>query len=293
LERHYGWKRDLERTCVDRFYIRTAANRSSSVGARMIARHFIGLFAFASVMALCNRAEAAKQHFEPTDLDLQDPGSLNLDLQFGWVKGPDRYRFVAPDTEINLGVTDNVELDVDLAYGVEATLHPLLLNHAIADNVWISTKIGLWAVHDFVNKTSWSMGIQLGPKIAAAPSAHGIGYEALFLLGRKIERTHVVLNLGGLIDPGAQFDKKRPIGFETGLDLRQDLDENGVFAMLGELGWIHYFSADPDQLQLTYGFQLEPNPDLDFSVIGLLGVPPGGDHYGVLLGYAPSFALWN
>jgi hypothetical protein len=239
-------------------------------------------------------AEAARQHFEPTDLELEDTGILDVDLQFGFVRGPSNYRVVAPDVEIDLGLAKNVELDLDLAYGVATSgVGVFKLDRGVTDNLWVSSKVGLWSTRDDAEKTSWGLGMQMGPKLALGGDAHGVGYEGLLLLARNMGRTHLVLNLGGFVDPGVTFDTKRPVALEAGLDLTQDLDRDGMFSILGEIGGIHYFSADPDQFQLTYGLQFEPVSDLDLSLVGLLGAPPGGDHYGVLFGLSPKFALWQ
>ena len=64
-------------------------------------------------------ASAAKHHFEPTDLDLQDPGLVELDLQLGFARADGPWRAVLPDAELNLGLSDRVEIDVDFALGVE------------------------------------------------------------------------------------------------------------------------------------------------------------------------------
>lgn len=233
-------------------------------------------------------------HFEPTDLELEDPGYLDVDLQFGVVRGPGPYRAVVPDAEIDLGVADDLEIDLDLAYGVEASgVSVFSASHGVADNAWLSSKVGLWSTRDPVAKTGWALGLQMGPKLPLANDAHGVGYEGLILLGRNIDRSHFVLNVGGLVDPGAAVLRKRPTAIEIGLDIDQDLDRDGVVSLLGEIAGVHYFSADPDQLQVTYGVQLEPEPTLDLSVVGLVGTPPGGDHYGVLFGFSPKFALWN
>jgi hypothetical protein len=114
----------------------------------------------------------------------------------------------------------------------------------------------------------------------------------VFLLGRTMGGTHLVFNLGGLVDPGEEVSRKRPIGFELGVDLDQDLDKDGIFSILGEVGWVHYVSGDPEELAGTLGLQLSPNEKLDLSVSGLLGLSPGSDRYGVLFGVSPKLRLF-
>ena len=266
--------------------------RSVAPSSRL--RRLAVTIALATILAPAEKDAAAKEHFEPTDLELEDTGHLDVDLQFGFVRAATNYRVVAPDVELDLGVAQNVELDLDLAYGIASSeVGVFSLERGVTDSLWVSSKVGLWSSRDDVLKTSWGLGMQMGPKLSLGGGAHGVGYEGLLLLARNMGRTHLVLNLGGFVDPGVTFDTKRPIGLEVGLDVAQDLDEGGMFSILGEIGGIHSFSADPDQFQITYGLQFEPVSDLDLSLIGLLGVPPGGDHYGVLFGFSPKFLLWE
>jgi hypothetical protein len=258
-------------------------------------RRLFTLAWLASCLVVASTAEARpRQHFEPTDLELEDPGKLDVDLQFGVVRGPGPYRAVTPDTEIDLGIADDLELDLDLAYGVEAAgVGVFSASHSTLDNAWLSTKIGLAAFRDPAQKTDFAVGLQMGPKVPLAKDARGVGYEALVLLGYGVSRTHFVLNLGGLVDPGVEVFRRRPAGIEIGLDIDQDLDRDGVVSLLGEIAGVHYTSRDPDQFQVTYGVQLEPDPDLDLSLVGLAGAPPGTDRWGILFGFSPKFTLWN
>jgi hypothetical protein len=245
-------------------------------------------------VALPRAAFAAKTHFEPTDLSLQDPGLLEVDLQLGMARSDGPWRAVLPDAEINLGLTNRVEIDIDFAFGFEG--HPgraFTFDHVVTDNVWLATKLGLWDQRDDVARTAWAFGVQLGPKLPVATGAYGIGYEALLLFGRTIRTTHLVLNVGALVDPGAEVARRRPIGVEYGLDLDQDLGRDSDFSILAELGGIHYFTPDPDQLQFTCGLQWSASDLLDLSLSGLIGLPPGSDHYAVLLGVSPKVRLWQ
>jgi hypothetical protein len=250
----------------------------------------IALF-FAMVFA--TRAEAQQQHFEPTDLELEEPGTLDLDFQYGIVKGSDGPRLVTPDFELDLGITKNFELDVDAAYGI---VRPTVFSNAktttFVDNIWISTKLGLWSTRNLKARSSWGIGLQAGPKIPLAPGAHGIGYEALLLVARNIQRSQIVLNAGGLIDPGPHITGKRPIGAELGLDYVQGIDKDSKYQFISDIGTVLYFTGDPAQLVFTAGFQYEPFDELDLNVVGLLGAPPASDQYGVLFGVSPKFHLW-
>ena len=265
--------------------------RSRSVSVSVLAAASIA--GAAVLLGLPRAASAAKPHFEPTDLELQDPGLLEVDLQLGAMRSAGPWRAVLPDAEINLGLSSRVELDVDFAFGFEgAPGRAFTFDHVVTDNVWLAAKLGLWDHRDEAAGTAWAFGVQLGPKLPLASGAYGLGYEALFLVGRTIRTTHLVVNVGGLVDPGAEVSRRRPIGVEVGLDLDQDLGRDSPFSILAEVGGIHWFTGDPDQLQVTGGLQWSPSDLLDLSLIGLVGLPPGSDRYGVLLGVSPKVRLW-
>ena len=98
--------------------------------------------------------------FEPTDLELEDSGVTEIDLQLGPVKGPQASRLVAPDFEIDLGLFPGIELDVDGALGAEGAGHKRFFDHAAVDNLWVSAKLGLYGSHEL--STSWALGVQVG-----------------------------------------------------------------------------------------------------------------------------------
>jgi hypothetical protein len=54
-----------------------------------------------------------------------------------------------------------------------------------------------------------------------------------------------------------------------------------------------FASADPNQVQLGFGPTYAAASWLDLSVTGMLGFLPGGDHYGVVLGFAPHLPIWK
>ncbi len=259
------------------------------------ARRWIAASLFVVLTApVVARAEHVAHRFEPTDMDMQPPGMLQFDLQAGVVRGQKAVRLVVPDFEVNFGLAHNVELDVDGAVGVEGPDDgSLRFEHPTLDNLWLSSKLGLFSWHDEGKKSSWALGVQLGPKVPLADSARGAGFESVLLLGRNIRRVHLVLNAGGLVDPGPEVSRKRPIGLEAGIDLNLDLNDEDTFSILGELGGILYFSGDPNQAAATAGLQWSPSEYLDFSIVGLVGFASGSDRYGVMLGVSPKVRLWK
>ena len=217
---------------------------------------------------------------------------LDVDLQLGAVRGDVPWRLVVPDVELDLGISRTVELDVDGAYAIAGTDDGrFTLDHPAPDNIWLAAKLGLYDSRETGATTAWAMGVQLGPKVPLAPEAHGVGYEALVLVGRTWGASHLVLNLGAIVDPGAQISTQRPAGLEGGVDLDLALGQS-AFSLTGELGGVRFFSADPHQLHATAGVTWAANDKLDISAIGLIGLLSGGDQRGILLGISPKFVVW-
>ncbi len=246
---------------------------------------FCGLFFFAP------EARAQTVRFEPTDLDMVDPGQLELDTQTGFATTDGPSRIVVPDLELNLGLTPHVELDLDTQLGVEGRDQgPFHADHLYRDNLWPAAKLAIVDRRD-AHHDGYGLGAQLGPKIALARGARGAGYEGVTLFGVTKDRTHVVVNLGGFVDPGREVSRKRPIALEGGLDLVYELDHARVFSILGELGGIHYFSDDDDEVHASLGVAWQPSDALQLSLVAVHGFL-AGDHDALLLGVSPTVKLW-
>jgi hypothetical protein len=242
--------------------------------------------------ALAVAGRAARPRFEPTDLELEGSGVAEIDLQAGYVQGPSAGRVMVPDFELDLGLTSTIELDVDGAYAVEgASNAPFSFDHPAPDSLWTALKIGVLSVDGEVS--GGGLGIQVGPKLPVAPGSHGLGGEGLVLIGLRRGQAHLVLNLGGFVDPTPTASSTRPRGLEGGLDLDLDLDRENHFSLQGELGGVHFFSSDPHQLTATLGLAWSPRDTLEISLTALVGLLPGSDRYGLLLGFSPKLALWR
>jgi hypothetical protein len=230
--------------------------------------------------------------FEPTDLEMERPGMVEIDLQVGAVRGEAPWRLLVPDVEVDVGLSRNFELDVDGAYAIEGPDDgEFSFDHPAPDNLWVAAKLGLYDWREEGAPDAWAIGLQLGPKVPVANDARGIGYEALLIGGRTWSESHLVFNLGGLIDPGGAISTQRPAGVEGGVDVNLHLGTSS-FSLTAELGGVHFFSPDADQLHTTAGVTWGLSEQLDVSIVGLLGLLPGGDRGGVLLGMSPKFALW-
>jgi hypothetical protein len=234
-------------------------------------------------------ARSHRPHFEPTDLELEDTGTAEFDLQAGpGFGGPNGNRLVVPDFEFDLGILPNVEVDIDAAFAIDSFdgAHPRIDGEAI----WTAAKLGLFDSH---NRSGASIagGLELGPRLPTI-GTRGIGYAGLGLLGVAWGRTHLVGNFGAIVDPGAQITQGQAKSLVAGLDLDLDLDEKGVWSLLGELATSYYISDDPNEVTLTCGTAFNVTPSLELSAIVLAGLLPGGDRGAILFGVSPKVAVW-
>jgi hypothetical protein len=233
-------------------------------------------------------ATTKPRHFEPDDLELEDPGTLDIDLQMGPLYGTSggRNRLLLPDFELGLGLMPNVQLEVDGTFSLDQFdgKH----RHFSADPLWLATKLGLFDAADEEGNV-WAIGLELGPRLPTIDAA-GIGYGAVALFGFSRHHFHLVLNAGGLIDPGATLSAEHTRSVVLGLDLDADLGRK--WSLQSELGSAYYFSPDPHELAFTLGATYAVTPKLDVSATALTGFLPNTDHAGLLLGVSPQIDLW-
>jgi hypothetical protein len=240
--------------------------------------------------------------FEPTDLEMEDAGTVELDVQVGAIRSQGPARVVVPDFELDIGISSRLELDLDGAYAIEGPADgPFSFDHAAPDSLWPCAKLGLIDFGDDGRgtggggglATAWALGLQAGPKLPVGAGAHGVGAEGLVLLGYSVGRTHLVLNTGGFVDPSPDATSGRPRGVEAGLDLARDLGSEGHFSFTGEVSGVRFLSADPNQISATAGLAWSPSDSFEVSLVGLWGFLAGGDRYGALLGLSPKLRLFK
>lgn len=237
-------------------------------------------------------AQRARRRFEPTDLRLQPAGTAEIELQAGVVTGEDGQRAFVPDFEASLGISSHVELELDGTYGLDSFSKPAFL-----DNTLLAVRMQVVDEHDAPgSKSAWSGGIQAGPRLPTLPQTHGLGMEALVIVGRTTESVHLFAQAGTLIDPSEPYVGYRrpvhPYGFEGGLDLDLDLDDHDKWSFMGEVGGIKYFSPHADQLHLAAGPSCQVSPGLEVSFVALVGVLRGGDRFGGLFGATSRFKMF-
>jgi hypothetical protein len=239
-------------------------------------------------------ARAVRPLFEPTDLELEEPGVLDIDLQFGMIRSRGPARIVVPDVELDFGILPNLEIDLDGAYAIEGpSKGPFAFDHAAPDSLWPAAKVGIYDANDAEAHTAFALGVQLGPKLPVAVGSHGVGMEALGLVGTALARTHLVWNAGGFIDPDPDAVPGRPTGLELGVNVDVDLDAANTFSFNGGVSAVRFVSRDPDQLLFTAGATWSALDALDISLLGLVGFLQGSDRYGVLLGVSPKLRLFH
>jgi hypothetical protein len=227
-------------------------------------------------------------------LELEAPGTAQLELATGFVRAREPWRLVAPAFHFDLGLTAWFELDADGAYAIEgAPGEPFSLDHPSPDPLWTSVKVGLVDIIDDEDARSYAIGTQLGPKWPTFRGGHGVGVEGLLLGGVGVRGTLLAINVGGFVDPAPAPNSARPIAVEGGIEWSQDLDEAGRYSIGAGLSGVKFISDDPAELQLELGPTYAATEWLDVSVKGLVGFLSGGDRYGVLLAFAPHFGVWR
>lgn len=229
-----------------------------------------------------NAAAAPRVRFEPTDLELEDTGVLDVDLQVGSFRGkPSRSPVL--DGELDVGLREDIEIDLDFAfYRVE--------ERVTGDPLWLSIKLGLVDGVDDVTKRGWAFGAQIGPRMHVVEHTRGVGYEGLLLLGRAWPAMQLVLNGGFIYDAPTRETPHRAIGLELGLDAVQPIGRD--FSLLWEVATVKQTSDDPDQLYVTFGLQRDFGDRFALSAIAYYGFLQEGDRAGVLLGISPKMKLF-
>ncbi len=251
------------------------------------------LFAFVAILLVSSFAFAQppRRRFDPDDLEFEEQGTLHGDFAVGVIRGETAGRWLVPDFDLDFGIAPNVELGLDGAWTLEGTeTHAFALDHRAPDNLWFSSKVGLWDRHDPGGAGAWAFGAQLGPRAGVAVGSHGAGFQTLLILGRRVRRLRLALNVGGMVDP-ANDDHSRPRALLTGLDAFLDLDAHGTWSLVGDVSAVLFFSPEKHQLVSTAGVVCSVAPWLDVGVSGLVGFLAGGDHAGAFVTFSPKIAL--
>lgn len=242
-------------------------------------------------------AAPAMHRFEPTDLELEDPGTVEVDLQLAATSG-DRTatfrtgagRLYAPDYEIDVGLSSRLELDFDGAF----SLDPMRgggTKLTASEPFWSSVKVGLLDLRDVGPAHAAAFGLQLGPRLPFGSDLHGVGYELIALANLDFGRAHLVFNAGGLVDPANGSERTRPRAAIGGVDVTVDLDPSKRWSFQGELGGGYFFAGSPHQLATTGGVAYDTGK-MQWSLLTLISLQGPSDRVGLLLGLAPRIDVF-
>lgn len=235
-----------------------------------------------------------RPRFEPTDLEWEATGVFEVDVEFGLIRGPASGRLMVPDFELGFGILDNVELDLHGSYALESTVPgSFSFDRPVASSLWPSLKVGIYDDHDQETQRARAIGIQAGPRIPVASGAHGLGFESLVVFGGSRRGLSVAFNLGAFVEPPTDAASRYTLGVDAGIDLELALDSRDRFQLTGELAGSYFLTADPNQLHTTAGITWTVNAHLDLSVVGILGILPGDDRYGLLFGFEPKLRVFD
>ena len=238
-------------------------------------------------------AQRRRPRFEPTDVEVSPPGQLGVDLELGVVRDGSALHAYLPDVEVDLGLTDEVELDVDGTLSLSGpdpdTWNPLALD---PDNLWVSLKVAVAGHRDRRRNTSWAVGFQAGPRVALAQGAHGLGGEALVLVGGHVRRLHLTANLGAYSEPAVTGQSTARRALLGGLDVALDLDARGAFTLQGELYAVFAPESGEHEFGVSAGLAWSLTPRWALAATAIVGWANGGPSAGLLLGVSPTFQLW-
>jgi hypothetical protein len=243
-------------------------------------------------LAVTSLADAAslRPRFEPTDLELEKPGIVEIDMQVGLTSGDaSTGRLYLPDWEIDVGLLPRLELDIDGAFALEPLRYGTA-GPAFGEPLWASFKIGLVDLKDVGPARAAALGLQIGPRLPVGAGLRGTGYEALVLAGVDLGAAHLVFNAGGLVDPASTTSLTHATAALAGVDVELDLwGASSPWSVLVEAGGAHYFSnfaALPDQLAFTAGLAYDAGW-AQWSIVSLVAPVGVSDRAGVLLGFSP------
>lgn len=241
-------------------------------------------------MLWTSRASAqGRPRFEPTDVEFEAPGVMELDVQVGAMLARQGHvsRLMAPDYELDLGLLPRVELDLDGAVRVDRGPSTL-----VVEPTWVAAKLRLHELQLDDGLGHASLALQLGPRLPGLRSGAGLGFAGLVLLGQSWQRLHSVVNVGAIVDPGPEITGARPRAVLLGLDATVDLGAPGTpWALVAQLASAVSLGADPHEMHGTIGVAWSPDSDLTLSCVGLAGSFASGDTAGLLLGVSTKLSL--
>ncbi|MEI8254458.1 MAG: hypothetical protein WCJ30_02175 [Deltaproteobacteria bacterium] len=236
-------------------------------------------------------AATRRPRFEPTDLETADPGAIEVDVEAGAIRSQSETSIAAPDVEIDVGVTDNVELDIDGALTISGLDGPAPSPALGADALWTGLKVGLMGDSDTRTGSHWGLGFQVGPRIALVTHSQEVGAEGLILFARGGRRWGLATNLGAYAEPrlsgATQVDRGVLFGLDGHYQIRPALSaEFELFAVLTS-------GVAQHQLGTSAMLAWQCSPAVSLSARALGGWLGAGLAYGLLFGVSFTVQAWS
>jgi len=235
-------------------------------------------------------ARIFRARFEPETLELQDPGKLEIDVQMGGLYGDgvDGNRIIVPDLEIDLGLTDWLEIDIDGAFSITQVATPEV--GLGGDPLWVSARVEVLNLEDEEGR-NFGIGLQLGPRFQTVDNARGVGLGSLLLVGGGTKTLHGVVNLGFFMD------REQATAIAYGAGVEWEFERRHKWSLQGQLAGAHYFGktngdTDKDQTFLLAGVGREISETLQLALLALTGPFAKGDRLGLMAAVTWDHQLW-
>ena len=199
----------------------------------------IGLLAALALFGISPAAFAKTRSFRyyPQDLDMELPGRAEADLRLGWSGGAAQPHLVAPDIQLDLGLSRTLEIGLDVQAGTLARGD----GWTFTDFAWISAK-HLLLDHRARSKAV-AVGLQHGLRLGQGLLPDALGYQGVVLASLRSPKAMVVFSLGAYGDPRETLGAARSLGWFSSVDATVGIsDASALEAQLscgnwGTTGW--------------------------------------------------------
>lgn len=197
----------------------------------------IGLLATFALFGLSPAAFAKARSFRyyPQDLDMELPGRAEADLRLGWSGGAAQPHLVAPDIQLDLGLSRTLEIGLDVQAGTLARGD----GWTFTDFAWISAKHLL--LDRRARARAVAVGIQHGPRLGQGLLPDALGYQGVVLASLRWPDAMFVLALGAYRDPRANPAVPRALGWFGSVDATASISSDwGIEGQLSGANWGSY-----------------------------------------------------
>lgn len=229
-----------------------------------------------------------RARFRPTDLQLVDPGTLEVEADLGLIYGDGQSgtRAPAPDFSIGVGVFDWLELNLDSSYS--QTLIGTSQAQYTGEPLWLSGCFDLYSVKDQKTGSTFGIGAQAGPRLPNLHNAQGVGFAGVALIGGGTDNFNVVASIGTALDAG------QDPALVYGIDVEYDFGKDQMWSLQGEIaGGVYFGDSSPDQLLLNVGMGAQVTQRLQFLLMLITGPVYQGDRFGFQAGATYDYELWE